>query len=794
VTFQFIGVGQNIFLGDEQVNGITGALRSDGVLFFFFINSYNAWTWIDGVVHEGYGCIGSEMMARGDSNDHLYFIVNSNVIVVDLFETDWTTNYTLLPPAPIGEIRSIDVLVNEEYPDGLIGMSAGPGVYKLNGDSWEEMANTTEVGLESNQFTWLRGTSAITGEFAIGGGNTDEVTFFRQMTTGSVSGNITINGGDAEFDDVVVEIAGVTTNPNCFGNFMLDEVPAGTHELIVSADGYEPATTTVTVVVGENVYVGNLTLEFMPTHGDVVGKVVFSDGNDNFEDVTVSVGNVISTPDSNGDFQVSVPGGEYDVTAEIEGYETSTISNIVVVAGETLNVGSMILEPINVYPVSEEYCEENCNVEAEISGHNLVSSIEIINPQPAMTVEVTLVSPETTVATEIIGNNLVVTSTCQSGNPVASLEFFSDGESIGSTGDLMFMVQGDYFCSYTANIIFEPFHDGDELDLEKYSTPGGVSLEIQNAGTREVYHSTEFDVEGFSLDSVVMDEDWFGGQRGEIALVAKVSLNEDPSQYAISFITMIVTDIIYGDIDGNGIVQAIDASMTLMIALNLLDASENQLVLADVDGNGYVQAFDASMILQYAVGVLPDFPVNGGRSLESLGDITTQIVGDEIIFTADNVFAFELESRNSIKGYKLTRDVLSADTDSKLAIASAYPLNGEFLRIPLQGNEELKLIINTTEKSIVVGAKSSLINYPNPFNPETTVMYNVVDGADVLLEVYNIRGQLVKTLVSGTENSGTHEVVWNGIDNNGQRVVSGMYFMKLKDGRYTSTKKIILLK
>ncbi len=85
-------------------------------------------------------------------------------------------------------------------------------------------------------------------------------------------------------------------------------------------------------------------------------------------------------------------------------------------------------------------------------------------------------------------------------------------------------------------------------------------------------------------------------------------------------------------------------------------------------------------------------------------------------------------------------------------------------------------------------------NYPNPFNPETTISFNLDRAEYVSLEIYNIIGQKVKTLVNGPRNAGNHSVVWRGTNDDNHPVSSGIYLYKLKSGKYSSTKKMILLK
>ncbi len=86
-------------------------------------------------------------------------------------------------------------------------------------------------------------------------------------------------------------------------------------------------------------------------------------------------------------------------------------------------------------------------------------------------------------------------------------------------------------------------------------------------------------------------------------------------------------------------------------------------------------------------------------------------------------------------------------------------------------------------------------NYPNPFNPSTTIAYNLQEAGKVSIEIFNTKGQNIRTLINENVTAGDHTVEWNGKDNNGNSVASGIYFYKMRsDGRYTSTKKMILLK
>ncbi len=85
-------------------------------------------------------------------------------------------------------------------------------------------------------------------------------------------------------------------------------------------------------------------------------------------------------------------------------------------------------------------------------------------------------------------------------------------------------------------------------------------------------------------------------------------------------------------------------------------------------------------------------------------------------------------------------------------------------------------------------------NYPNPFNPETTIRYNVPSDGKVLVTIYNVKGQKVKELVNKEMITGRYSVVWNGQNTNGNAVGSGVYFVKIKQKNNNHLHKMMLMK
>jgi len=110
---------------------------------------------------------------------------------------------------------------------------------------------------------------------------------------------------------------------------------------------------------------------------------------------------------------------------------------------------------------------------------------------------------------------------------------------------------------------------------------------------------------------------------------------------------------------------------------------------------------------------------------------------------------------------------------------SGMPKHGEqppsISEIPLQMNYELEQ------------------NYPNPFNPETNISYALPEASRVRIEIYNVLGQKIATLVNAEIPAGYHSVRWNGRNETGERVGAGIYLCRVQTGEFAKTQKMTLL-
>ncbi len=127
--------------------------------------------------------------------------------------------------------------------------------------------------------------------------------------------------------------------------------------------------------------------------------------------------------------------------------------------------------------------------------------------------------------------------------------------------------------------------------------------------------------------------------------------------------------------------------------------------------------------------------------------------------------------------------------DAQIIIYSNDPENPEII-IPIILNI-VEVISNEIPSPLITKLEN---NYPNPFNPETVIKYQIAKDNNVQLHIYNIKGQLVKTLINQKQSTGEYKVIWNGTNENNQLVTSGVYFYKLNTGDKSLTKKMLLLK
>ena len=319
----------------------------------------------------------------------------------------------------------------------------------------------------------------------------------------------------------------------------------------------------------------------------------------------------------------------------------------------------------------------------------------------------------------------------------------------------------------------------------------------------------------------------------------------------------------FGDVDNNNVIQAFDALKVLEFSIGAASATGRDSLVADVDGDGALLALDASLVMQYAVQnfplvavtsvQIPDglFPVQyDSRFFEpadqknhpvpkpvvlerelALGELVRQKDGTLLMPVHLNerrdiqsgMFKLEYEADLAVMdvatddayaNYQVIHNANEEDMQIALAGSNAK-LEGEgnvfWIRFQPQGDGPFRFVLTpvtlngtpfengeiVVEREVISKLPLEFAlhpNMPNPFNPQTTIRYDLPEASHVSLAIYNVMGQLVNVLVSERQDAGFYEAVWDGKDALGRSVGSGLYLMHMQAGDFRHTQKMLMLK
>ncbi len=193
----------------------------------------------------------------------------------------------------------------------------------------------------------------------------------------------------------------------------------------------------------------------------------------------------------------------------------------------------------------------------------------------------------------------------------------------------------------------------------------------------------------------------------------------------------------------------------------------------------------------------------GDKPIEIAVFVDNECKGAEVIKSNDVILKAYVVDDPSLLGEELSFQLAYSYKGDKKAIekyAVMDRIEKKFIAKKLTTNDcnegfaYISFKKEDLEQGLIPLYTSLVGNYPNPFNPTTTINYNISSESDVKLNIYNIRGQKVATLVNKHLKPGYHSVVWNGSDKNNKQVSSGVYFYRLKTNDKVLTKKMMLLK
>jgi agmatine deiminase len=264
----------------------------------------------------------------------------------------------------------------------------------------------------------------------------------------------------------------------------------------------------------------------------------------------------------------------------------------------------------------------------------------------------------------------------------------------------------------------------------------------------------------------------------------------------------------------NQVILHFPEGVTVNSASNFTGGSGGELVYDEIAGDGVTVTWFGETSLGYGVihggetatatvnvtldsdlitNIIIDYQINGdlyGNDPHSVNDqITITGLGDAAEWITLDPLSGEIAAGNY--------EVINYQIDAATLTDGIYTCD-----IIITGNAVSDLIIPVT---LTVDGTSShdndiqeniqlLSNYPNPFNPETKIKYQVKNDSEVSIKIINMKGQIIRNLVNRHLEAGVYYQTWDGKDDAGSRVASGLYFYKLVTDKYQITEKMLLLK
>ncbi len=439
---------------------------------------------------------------------------------------------------------------------------------------------------------------------------------------------------------------------------------------------------------------------------------------------------------------------------------------------------------------------------------DLIISVENIGHADSPTTFVHLTCDNTDITIE---NDLIdVGQIAAQNNTNAVFEIFADPTIPFETNVTfeLYIVAGSYSFSTSfsksVGIIVEDFESGD-FTAFPWEFDGNADWTISDEAHEGLFGTKSGNIGSWQTSSLIIEVDVISN--GDISFWKRVSCEDDPNN-DYDYLHFLIDGIEQGRWDGE--VAWSENSYTVSAGVHTFEWEYYK--------DGYVSSGSDCGWVDYIIfppleiasppiiNVDPTI-VNKELGINQTGEEIVELtnIGGEIlnytITLTDSPEWLEVDPANgSLTSGEMDEITLSFDTNGLEA--------GQYTSSMLIEDglgEETTVPVNLTVTATGVNgnlptATELTGNYPNPFNPTTNIQFSLKTDSKVSLSIYNIRGQKVKTLVEDSMPAGYHSVIWNGKDESGKSVSSGVYFSRFDTSdrnngdKYTSVKKVILLK
>ena len=232
---------------------------------------------------------------------------------------------------------------------------------------------------------------------------------------------------------------------------------------------------------------------------------------------------------------------------------------------------------------------------------------------------------------------------------------------------------------------------------------------------------------------------------------------------------------------GTNTVEVSATGIQGLVILNAVSDTESPPITADVNSDGVVNLLDLIFV---------------GYILENeVSDLTADVNGDGVVSIQDLVLVagmFGYTAAAPLASSQVPETLTAVEVQGWLTDASSLEAKEPIMKRGFLILKQLLVSLTPTETEL-------LANYPNPFNPETWIPYQLAEDAFVTLTIYDSSGQIVRTLDVGHQIAAVYEnrskaIYWDGRNGFGEQVASGVYFYHLSAGDYSATRKMVILK
>jgi len=255
-------------------------------------------------------------------------------------------------------------------------------------------------------------------------------------------------------------------------------------------------------------------------------------------------------------------------------------------------------------------------------------------------------------------------------------------------------------------------------------------------------------------------------------------------------------EVFDGDFNNNGIPDLMFKFSRSQIEGLLLEGDEVEVtVTGEIRDTIYFVATDIIRVINPTMS-----SPNGGEYVATMSEyqLVWENPADQAVESADLFYTVDdgenwVEIALGVSGNRFTWTTPEAPAEEALVRVFVYDRNG------LLGFDTSDSFFTLTSGASPVDLTIPLVyglaqNFPNPFNPQTEIRFEMPFAGKTNLTVYDIRGRLVRNLVSGHLDAGRHSVVWTGRDNSGRQVASGVYYYMIKSGDFADTRRMTLIK